>query len=189
MSGTIMRSSKFYTHVRPYIAKIDRWARQGATEKEIAKNLGVSYSSFMSYLAKGKNGEADFSEFSDTLARACADANNDVEAALYRLATGYTVPVKKPIKVRRIEYDESGRKIREYEEVVLALEEKHVEPDVRAQMFWLTNRSRDRWEHRPISIRSPDTGEETGVVFISTAPQLTPPQGESVIDGNGEVVQ
>ena len=185
-----MGKSKFYTHILPNLDRIELWAQKGATAKEIAEKLGVSYSSFKSYLARGEKGEKDYSDFLASFARACAPADDDIEAALFNLAKGYTVDLRKTFKVRRVEYDKNtGRKLREYEELIQGVDQQHVPGNVQAQMFWLTNRRRDRWEYRPISIRNPDTGEETGVVYLSPSEQLTPPNEEIVIDENGEVVR
>ena len=182
-----MAKSKFYSHVFPRLRQIAKWAEEGATDREIAKKLGVSYSSFMAYLAKGKKGEPDYSDFSDTLARAGALADDDVEASLFKMATGYSVMVRKPVKVRRAEFDKTGRRVREYEEVVITQEEKYIEPSVQAQTFWLTNRRKDKWEYRPVSIKNADSGEEVGVMLIAPVDELKPPE-EDIIDVDGEVV-
>ena len=185
-----MGKSKFYTHVLPNLDRIERWASTGATAKEIAEKLGVSYSAFKSYLARGEKGEKDFSDFSASFARACAPADDEVEAALFKLATGYTVDLIKSFKVRRVEYDKkTGRKIREYEELVQGVDQTHVSANAQAQMFWLTNRRKDRWEYKPVSIRNADSGEEVGVMMLApTEPLERPPEAEAVIEGDGEVI-
>ena len=185
-----MGKSKFYTHILPNLDRIELWAQKGATAKEIAEKLGVSYSSFKSYLARGEKGEPDYSDFLASFTRACAPADDDIEAALFNLAKGYTVDLRKTFKVRRVEYDKkTGRKLREYEELVQGVDQQHVPGNVQAQMFWLTNRRRDRWEYRPVSIRNADTGEEAGVLYLApTAPLPEPPETDVVIESDGEVV-
>lgn len=69
-----------------------------------------------------------------------------VERALLQSAVGGVHPVRKSYKVRRIEYDdETGRKRREYEEIVYGTEEAYDAPSVSAQQFWLKNRLPGTW--------------------------------------------
>lgn len=46
------RPSKYETHIKPHLEQIKKWAEQGATERQIAKQLGVAYSSFCLYKTK-----------------------------------------------------------------------------------------------------------------------------------------
>lgn len=46
------RPSKYETHIKPHLDHIKKWAEQGATEKQIAKQLGVAYSTFCDYKNK-----------------------------------------------------------------------------------------------------------------------------------------
>ena len=39
-----MAKSKFETHVLPNLERIEQWAREGATAKDIAKKLRIAYS-------------------------------------------------------------------------------------------------------------------------------------------------
>lgn len=41
--------SKWDTNIEPYMKEIEDWARRGASEKEIASNLNVAYSTFRKY--------------------------------------------------------------------------------------------------------------------------------------------
>ena len=72
--------------------------------------------------------------------------DDNVERALYECAVGGTRPVQKKYKLRRIEYDEvSGRKKREYEELVDGVEEVYAPPSISAMQFWLRCRQPDKW--------------------------------------------
>ena len=76
-------------------------------------------------------------------------ADREVENALFNKATGYTVKLKKPMKVRHVEYDEvSGRKVAEYERIEYIEEEVHVPADTTAQIFWLKNRKPNEWRDK-----------------------------------------
>ena len=54
---------------------------------------------------------------------------------------GYEYEEEKKI----IEYDKDGN----VKPVKIEKTKKHVPPDVTAQIFWLKNRQRDRWQDRP----------------------------------------
>lgn len=46
------RPSKYETNIKPYFEQIREWLQQGATEKQIAKQLGVAYSTYNDYKVK-----------------------------------------------------------------------------------------------------------------------------------------
>lgn len=45
-----MAKSKYDTHVEPRLIEVEGWARDGLTDKQIAKNLGIAYSTFREYV-------------------------------------------------------------------------------------------------------------------------------------------
>lgn len=161
-----MAKSKYETHVLPYLEKITVWAREGATAKEIAGKLNIAYSTLRKYLDDGEKGDERYSALSAAYAQACVVADDEVEAALYRLATGYTVSLAKTFKVRRVDYDpETGRKIGEHEELVVGYDETHVPANVQAQIFWLTNKRSADWKYKPDG-GDDKNDENSGVVFL-----------------------
>lgn len=175
-----MAKSKYETHVLPYLEKIADWAKAGATAKEIAEKLHIAYSTFRKYLDDGEKGDERYSALSAAFVRACEEPDNEVEAALFKLATGYTVSLAKTFKVKRVDYDpETGRKIGEHEELVVGYDETHVPANAQAQMFWLANRRPERWEYKPE--KKDEEAKGGGVVLL--APVLTepvPPEDEGV---------
>lgn len=162
-----MRKNKYETCVEPYIDRVTEWTRRGATEREIADKLGISYSALRGYLRRGRDGDEKYAPFAAAFDAAREEPDDEVEAALYKRATGYNVPVVKHFKLRRVEYDgATGRKIAEKEELVEATEEVHVPADTRAQIFWLINRRPERWQNNPTAHGD---SEEGGVVEIPAA--------------------
>lgn len=136
------------------MAKIDRWiTKEGlrqveawaaaCTDQELAGKLGVTRST----LALWKKTNSDISD-AVTRGRADVHACEAVEKTLLDRALGYTVPVQKGVKVRKVEYNEMGRRIAETEEVVMVAEEQHVPADVNAIKFFLTNRAPERWANK-----------------------------------------
>ena len=75
-------------------------------------------------------------------------ACESVEKTLLERALGYTVPVKRAIKLRHVKYSDAGRRIAEDEEIVIVEEEQHVPADVGAIRFFLTNRASGRWQNK-----------------------------------------
>ena len=47
-----MAQSKYDTHVKDKLILVEGWARDGLTEEQIARNLGISYSTFKDYKNK-----------------------------------------------------------------------------------------------------------------------------------------
>lgn len=172
--------SKYDTHVLPNLDKIEEWAKAGATAKEIAGKLNIAYSTFRKYLDDGEKGDERYSALSAAFVRACEVPDDEVEAALFKLATGYTVSLAKTFKVKRVDYDpETGRKIGEHEELVVGYDETHVPANAQAQMFWLANRRPDRWEYKPE--KKDDEAKGGGVVLLAPVlPEPVPPEDEEV---------
>lgn len=174
-----MSKSKYETHVLPYLEKITEWAEAGATAKEIAEKLHIAYSTFRKYLDDGEKGNERYSALSAAFTQACEVPDDEVEASLYKLSTGYTVTLAKTFKVKRVEYDpDTGKRISEYEELVTGYDETHVPANAQAQMFWLTNRRPDRWKYKPGEKES-GSGEKdgSGVVLLSPIlPEVEPPE-------------
>ena len=74
--------------------------------------------------------------------------NQTVEGSLFKLANGYTVMVKRPIKVRNVEYDGAGHKLCETESVIMADYEEAIPANVLAQQYWLNNRYKEKWKSK-----------------------------------------
>ncbi|MFI3167174.1 MAG: hypothetical protein R3Y32_03555 [Bacillota bacterium] len=72
-----------------------------------------------------------------------------VEDALFKRCIGYDKNVSKPIKLKRITYSESGRKLAEEEFVEYAKESKYIEPNVSAIAMYLKNRMPNKWGNMP----------------------------------------
>lgn len=146
-----MAKSKYLDKVEPHLAEIEDWARKGLSDKQIAANLEISVTSLDNY-------QKQHPELADCLSRGKSQPNAEVENSLYKRATGYNVTLEKDFKLRRIEYDANGRKVKEYDELVTGKEEHHIPADVNAQKFYLVNRVPDRWETTP----EPREGETEG---------------------------
>lgn len=121
-----MAKSKYFTHVEPKLTLIEGWARDGLTDEQIAKNLGIAYSTFREYKNK-------YSALSASLKKGKEVVDYEVENALLKRALGY-------------EYDEvTYEHGKETKRVT-----KQVAPDTTAQIFWLKNRRPDKWRDKQV---------------------------------------
>ena len=82
------RPSKYNTHIKPYLKEIAEWKRNGATDEQICKSLGVSMSVF--YDAKVK-----YSEFSEIFRLSRELFTADLKGELAQLAKKHTLITKK----------------------------------------------------------------------------------------------
>ena len=126
------------------------------TDAEMAKKMGISPSTYYDWLKK-------HSEMSEavTRARTGADAranNESVERSLLETALGGVRTLKKPMKLKSMSYDSRGRRV-EKEKIVYADEEVYVQPNVKAQIFWLTNREPERWRNKVEAVLPPGANE------------------------------
>lgn len=123
--------SKYETDVKPRLVEIEAWKRDGLTDEQIFKNLGIGRDSFYRYKDK-------YSEFSDALKKGKEVADIEVENALFKRAIGYKY--KEVIKeVKEID----GKKSTYVKEVI-----KEMPGDVAAQIFWLKNRKSSKWKDK-----------------------------------------
>lgn len=124
-----MAETKYETIVVPNLQLIERWKRNGASEEEIAKRLGIAYSTFNVY-------KAQKSELSEVLKKGKEIVDTEVENALLRRALGY-------------EYDETMKERNDKGELVVTkIVHKQIVPDVTAQIYWLKNRCPDSWRDK-----------------------------------------
>lgn len=123
--------SKYETDVKPRLVEIEAWKRDGLTDEQICKNLGIVKDTFYKYKEK-------YTDFSDALKKGKEVADIEVENALFKRAIGYKY--KEVIKeVKEID----GKKSTYIKEVI-----KEIPGDVGAQIFWLKNRKSSKWKDK-----------------------------------------
>lgn len=123
------------------LEQIEKWAKLGLSDRQIAKNMGIGRSTFYEWKKKYK-------DISDTLDKGKAIVNEEVENALLKKALGFKYKEQQAIKVKEIYYDEKGRKCQK-EDVKIVEVEKEVPADTVAIKFWLVNREKERWSDNP----------------------------------------
>lgn len=96
------RPNKYFSDVKPRFQEIQEWLENGATEKEVAENLGVNQRVFCKY----KN---QYKELNELVKNARKRPVQAIKAALFKRATGFEYTEMKKIwkKIIINEGDES----------------------------------------------------------------------------------
>ena len=148
---------------------VTAYARDGLSRKEMAKKMGIGLTTLHRYLN-------EFPNFRDAVKRGKEWADVTVENALCKSATGYTVTVRKPIKLRTVKVRDGNRI--ETEEVQYVNEDVHIPANTTAQIFYLKNRKPEAWRDRPAET---ETIAATGplVTIINDIPDVPQPTAET----------
>lgn len=126
------------------LESIEGWAKEGLTDEEIGKQLGVTRQTIYSW--KGK-----YPAFAEALKKGATEANGEILNSAFRQACGFFMKVKEPIKVKTERIDEkTGRLIKE-EHVEIKEYEKYFEPNPRMTQFMLMNRLPEKYKDKPVA--------------------------------------
>lgn len=120
---------------------IESWVESGLTEKEIAKKLNISYSTFRRY--KGEN-----EDLKQAIAQGKDKKNELVEQALFKCCTGYSYYEEVPTKIKE-EYQGNDGIVLTKESVQVSKVKKYKGPELAAQKFWLGNKKKSTWKEDP----------------------------------------
>ena len=125
--------SKYQEWLEPdKLLLLEAWARDGLTEPQIAKNMGVSHSSL-------RNWKKKHISILQALKKGKEVVDIEVENALLKRALGYSsVEIVKELK--------------DGELVVTKEIHRKVDPHLTAIIYWLKNRKRDTWHDNPTNI-------------------------------------
>jgi hypothetical protein len=123
-----MAKTKYDPQTWPLLA--EGYAREGLTDQQMMKKLGVSNGTFYKYVEQ-------YPEFKEGLKRGKAPVDIQVENSLLKRALGY-------------EYTETENKTRNGKTVEEKETVKQVVPDTTAQIFWLKNRKPDLWRDKQV---------------------------------------
>ena len=126
------RKDVYTTHMKPRFNEIVDWLRHGATERQVAHNIGVGYSTYLKHKAQNK-------EFQELVKNAKQSLIVELRGALVKKALGFTyTETKKSTKI------ENGQPIQYIEETT-----KQALPDVAAINLALKNYDSDNWANDP----------------------------------------
>lgn len=116
------------------------WAREGLTDEDIAKNIGIDVRTL--YRWKKKD-----SHICQSLKKGKEIADYEVENALFKKAVGFTAVDRVVTTRRTVEY-EDGKRVKEISEPIVTEVERYFPPDTTAQIFWLKNRKPQYWRDK-----------------------------------------
>lgn len=108
---------------------LEGWARDGLTDEQIAKNIGIGVGTL--YVWKDR-----FKEIHEAIKKGKAPVDFEVENALLKRALGYDYE-----EVVTEVYGDGKKHVRKVK--------KHMPPDVAAAIIWLKNRCPNKWRDRP----------------------------------------
>ena len=127
-----MAKGKYVQWLQPdNLLRLQAWARDGATDAEIAERIGIGRDTL--YLWKKK-----YPDISDTLKRGKEVVDIEVENALLKRALGYEYEEV----TKEMTYAPDGKPLGL---LVTKVVTKRERPDVTAQIFWLKNRRPELW--------------------------------------------
>lgn len=113
----------------------------GHNNDEIAKIFSQNTDTFYDWLNK-------YPEFSDALARGREPATAAVANSLRQRALGFEWFEEVPTKIKRVKLNDAGKKIEEFEEVVITTVKRVVPPDTQACSLYLRNRLSEKWREQ-----------------------------------------
>lgn len=125
------------------------WAREGLTDEQIAKNIGVSRRTLLSWKQK-------FDVINKALSKGKDIYDNEVEESLLKAVHGYYVEEVK------ISESQLGEK-------TTVTTRKYIKPDVTAIIFWLQNRCPDKWKDKRVKVDIVSNNEKSSGVVILAA--------------------
>lgn len=128
------RKSLYDTVVKPRFDDILRWLRNGATEENIYKNLGISKDVFYRY-------KRDKSEFNDLLKKGRETIVEELRGILMKKARGFEYKEYKRVTKIENNGETTVQSIEEYTKQAL--------PDVAAANLLLKNYDKDNWSNDP----------------------------------------
>lgn len=116
------------------LLKIQGWARDGLSDKQIAHNIGITQTTLYEWQKR-------FPELSEALKKGKEVVDREVENALLKRAMGYeyTEVTQEPVKNK----DTGEVQMRVTKRVT-----KQIVPDVTAQIFWLKNRKPEEFRDK-----------------------------------------
>lgn len=130
-----MAKGKYEEWLRPDgLLRIEGWARDGLSDEQIAKNIGISKKTFYEW-------KKNYGNFGDSLKKTKDVVDREIENALYKSAMGYDVE-------ETVEELRFNKKTGKNELVVTKRTKRHIPPSNTAQIFWLKNRKPEEWREK-----------------------------------------
>lgn len=127
--------------IKDNLELIGTMVEDGSTDKEIAKKIGIGYSTYRKYKAQDNDLKQVIAEGKDK-------KNQAVEQAVYKCAIGYNYYEQVVTKVK-VQTETDKGQILESEEVRINSVQKFKPADLAAQKYWLNNKQKTKWSEDP----------------------------------------
>lgn len=129
-----MAAGKYQQWIEPDgLLRLEAWARDGLTDEQIAKNIGIRRETIIQWKKLHPN-------ISNAIKKGKEVVDIEVENALLKRALGYEYIEEKAVR----ETDAEGNQKTRIEKI-----KKHALPEVAAMIFWLKNRKPSKWRDKP----------------------------------------
>ncbi len=138
------RKSKYDEVILPRLEEIKELLAKGTSEKEIAKYLGISYTTWKTHKRK-------IASFSALVKDSRGKSIEDLERSMFESALGFTKKIKKAMKLKETIY-ENGKRTKEIERIEFYDEEIYIAPSVACAQFLLKNWAKDRYSNNPAEL-------------------------------------
>lgn len=138
------------------LIRIQGWARDGLSDEQIAANMGINVATLYRWKEK-------YCEICEATREGKDVPDRKVENALYQSCFDRTITVLKAFKVKRVWYDENGKRCEE-EKLETAEETVAIPANEKAQEFFLRNRKPAEW---PDKQKQEITGADGGALALA----------------------
>lgn len=140
MKRQMAKKSYYEIKVKPKLALVRTWKRNGLSNEEIWNNLGIKSTTFYDYRNK-------YREFYDALSKDEEFSNAEVENAAFDNATGFLFEEEQVVMKKEIIY-ENGKRIKETVTPEVIRVTKRKLSDQQAVQWWQKNRLPEKWKDR-----------------------------------------
>ncbi len=159
-----MSKTKITNRMKPWVTEeglllIQGWARDGLTNEDIAKNIGINPKTLYSWMGRHE-------PLKEALRLGKEPADRKVENALYENAIGFEWEEEVPIKLKKEFYVNGKKHTEEYVETVIV--NKKRPPDPTSTIFWLKNRKAKDWRDK----QDVEVSGEGGAIKINIVPEI-----------------
>lgn len=128
------RPSKYLNDVQPRFEEIKEWLKTGATDKEIAENLGINKGTMCEY-------KKQYPEFNELIKNGRKVPVQAIKAALFKRATGFSYKERKVV-----DSEKNGLTVETYEKYAL--------PDPASAMILLKHWDKEsEWTQDPAMLK------------------------------------